>query len=317
MKRVGFFILAMILLAGILTFPVIGADEVQTYKIAVLPFDDGSIKHWWNNYDLGKGVSNELTTAFLNQTPKRFRLIEREQLDAVLTEQDFGTSGRVDPKTAAKIGKVLGVQYLLMGRVTEFSVTEKSNSVSLGGKSLGVKSSIAKAALDARLVDTNTAEVIISVTGKGEKTNNQVKVSVDYNRIDLGGQAFSESDLGKALRDAVNKVAKGVYDKAAEGAMGAASASALTGSVAYASGNKIMINIGTNVGVKVGMIFTVKHIVEEVTDPDTGEVLDTISEDVAEIKVDEVKDKSATCSISKKLSKTLQIAVKDQVVVKE
>lgn len=317
MKRVGFLILAMILLAGILTIPVIGADEVQTYKIAIMPFDDGSIKHWWHDYDLGSGVSNELITAFLNQSPKRFRVIEREQLNAVMTEQDFGTSGRVDPKTAAKIGKILGVQYLLMGRVTEFSVTEKSNSLKLGGKSLGVKSSVAKAALDARLIDTTTAEVVISVMGKGEKTNNQVKVSVDWNSIDLGGQEFSQSDLGKALRDAVNKVANGVYGKAAEGALGAASASALTGSVAYASGNKIMINIGTNVGVKVGMIFVVKRIVEEVKDPDTGEVLDTISEDIAEIKVDEVKDKSATCSLVKKISKTLQIAVKDQVVVQE
>jgi curli biogenesis system outer membrane secretion channel CsgG len=317
MKRVGFLILAMILLAGILSLPVIGADEVQVYKIAILPFDDGSIKHWWHDYDLGLGVSNELITAFLNQNPKRFRVIEREQLDKILTEQDFGTSGRVDPKTAAKIGKILGVQYLLMGRVTEFSVTEKSTGLSLGGKSLGVKSSTSKAGIDARLVDTSTAEILTSVVGSGEKTTTNLKISVDWNSIDLGGRDFQQTDLGKALRDAVNKVAKGIADKAASGAMGQASAGGLTGSVAYASGNKVMINIGTNVGVKVGMIFLVKRVIEEVKDPDTGEVLDTISEDIAEIKVDEVKEKSATCSISKKISKTLQIAVKDQAVAKE
>src|SRR5690554_6910562 len=96
----------------ILISPVSGQENL--YKMAVLPFDDGSIdEHWWGDYDIGTGVADVLVTSMLNLSPKRFRLIERDQIDRVMEEQNFGASGRVDTKSAAAIGKILGVQFLV------------------------------------------------------------------------------------------------------------------------------------------------------------------------------------------------------------
>ncbi len=307
------FLILVVLVIGILCFPTFGANTL--YKIAVLPFDDGSIRgqdRWWNeNWELGKGVSDELVTALLGT--KKFRLIEREQIDKVLREQDFGTSGRVDTKSAAKIGKILGVQYLVMGRVTEFTLKSQKGGVLIPGQKvgLGVKTTTARVVIDARLVNTTSAEIIASVPGKGEKKSTNVTAIVDWNAVSFGSDEFKKTNLGIALRDAVNDVANGLAAQAYDGAE--VGPSAIAGTVYYAKGGRVIINIGSGEGVKVGMIFVVDHVIDEVKDPDTGEVVDEITEPVAEIKVTEVKEKTSTCTIITKLSSDYQVAVKDKV----
>jgi curli biogenesis system outer membrane secretion channel CsgG len=307
-------LLVLSLLVGLLSFgPVSGQENL--YRVAVLPFDDGSIdERWWGDYDVGSGVADVLVTSMLNLEPKRFRLIERDQINRVLAEQDFGTSGRVDAKSAAAIGKILGVQFLVIGKVTEFTNKTTGGSLSLGGKGLGLKTTTSRVALDARLVDTNTAEIVAAVTGNGEKKQSNVSIDYNWHHLDLNSEEFRATNLGIALREATDKVAKQLGEKVV--AFTPAGPSKLTGYVAYASDSRVILNIGSKDGVKVGMVFDVLHIIEEVRDPETGEVIDEISEVVAEIKVTEVKDKSATCSVQKKLSREFPIAVKDKVVSK-
>ncbi len=298
-----------------LIFPVFGAE--QLYKIAVLPFDDGSIKdRWWrNNWDVGKGISDELVTELLNTN--KFRLIEREQINKVLNEQNFGTTGRVDTNSAAKIGKILGVQFLVMGRVTEFSFksTEVGGISLKKGVGLGLKNTKANVAIDARLVDASSAEIISSVTGKGNKSTANVKVAYKWDAIALGSDEFRQTDLGKATREAVASVAKQLGEKAYSS--GAPQPAKLTGAVAYAGGDRVIINLGSSFGIKTGMVFVVQHVLEVVKDPATGEFIDEVSEAVAEIKVTEVKEKSATCTVVTKLSSKYAIAVQDKVEQKQ
>ncbi len=305
----------IIFISSMPNFPIFGAGTL--YKIAVLPFDDGSIKdRWWkNNWDVGKGISDELVTELLKTG--KFRLIEREQIDKVLNEQNFGTSGRVDNNSAAKIGKILGVQYLVMGRVTEFSFksTEVGGISLTKGLGLGVKSTKANVAIDARLVDTGSAEIISSVTGKGNKSTANVKVAYKWDAIAFGSDEFRQTDLGTATRDAVASVAKQLGEKAYSG--GAVQASKLSGAVAYASGSRVILNIGSESGIKSGMVFIVQHVLDVVKDPDTGEVIDEVTEPVAEIKVTEVKAKSATCTVVTKLNSKYVIAVGDKAEQKQ
>lgn len=311
MRKKIFLALIMTLIIGIFSLPTFGADKL--FKIAVLPFDDGSIQdRWWgSNWEVGKGVSDELVSALL--ATKKFRLIEREQIDKVLKEQDFGASGRVDSKSAAKIGKILGVQLLVMGRVTEFTLKSQGGGIGLGDKGigLGVKTTTARVVIDARLVDTTTAEIKAAIPGTGEKKNTNLGLVVQWNAIAFGSSDFQKTNLGIALRDAVNQVATGLAAQAYDGVtMGPTT---ITGTVFYAKDNKVIINIGSNDGVQTGMVFIVNHVIEEVKDPDTGEVVDEVTEPVAEITVSEVKEKTSTCAIINKLSSKYSITVKDKV----
>lgn len=310
MNRKSLMLLFVILLCGILTFPAFGAGK---YKIAVLPFDDGSIEdRWWDGgWDVGKGVSDEMVTELLKTN--QFRLIEREQIKKVLDEQNFGAGGRVDSSSAAKIGKILGVQYLVMGRVTEFGFRSAGGGgISLKhGLGLGIKATTARVAIDARLVNTTTAEIITSVTGKGSKTNTNMTVAVKWDAVAFGSDEFRKTNLGIALRDAVASAAQ----QLAETAYGQdpSEPENLTATVAYVGGSKVIINIGSGSGIKTGKVFVVQHVLDVVKDPASGEIIDQVTEPVAEITVTEVKEKSATCVVRRTLSSKYKIAIGDKV----
>jgi hypothetical protein len=117
------------------------------------------------------------------------------------------------------------------------------------------------------------------------------------------------------LRQAVYSVAYQLANKAYDGHT--IPSLALNGKIAYTGPSQTIINIGVNDGVAQGMTFIVRHVIDVVKDPDTGAIVDDVTEPVAEIIVNTVKDKSATCSIATNLGSKYRIAVKDQVVSKE
>jgi curli biogenesis system outer membrane secretion channel CsgG len=302
------FSLLFILWGVAFLFPVFGAN--QLYRVAVLPFDDGSIQErWWGNtYDVGTGVSNELVTALLET--KKFRMVEREQVEKILNEQKL-TNIIGDPRTAAELGKIIGVKYLIMGRVTEFSIRSQGGNFIVPGNSFGlaVKSTVARVAIDARMVDTSTAEIVLSVTGAGEKKQTNLGLATKDGGALFGGN-FNKTNLGMALRDAVTEVATKLAVQAYEGKMD----KPITGLVAFVSPAKIIINLGINDGIEYGDVFEVEHVSETIKDPVTHEIIDEISEVIAEISVVEVKEKSATCQI---ISNQGVIAVQDMVKLKK
>lgn len=316
MSRKLFFGMILVIISIVLAATVLGADS--RYRIAVLPFDDGSIKdRWWGgNWDVGAGVSDELVTALLKTG--NFRLVEREQIQKILQEQDFGAAGRVDSASAAKIGKILGVHYLVMGRVTEFAFKSGGVSgISFHGAPIGasVKQYTAKVAIDARLVDATTAEITTAVTGRGEKKDAKVGLTFNWNAISIGSDEFRQTSLGSALRDAVESVAKQLSTEAYKGtsAPNSGTPSAISGLVADFADNKVYINVGSRDGVQPGMVFIVHHIIRLVKDPKSGEVIDEVTEEVAQISVTTVKEKSSTCVVVTKLSTKYPIAVNDLV----
>ena len=124
----GLAAMAVVMAAGAPT-----AAQSKRPTIAVLAFDYGTVQHWWSGtWDIGEGISDMIVDELVNDGS--FRVIERKRLDAILAEQNFSNSERADPsaKTMAQIGKVLGVQYLVVGSVTKFG-TEKSNQNFSGG----------------------------------------------------------------------------------------------------------------------------------------------------------------------------------------
>ncbi len=88
--------------------------------IAVLPFNNsGSFGQDKENFDaLQKGIAGMLISE-LAANPAA-RVVEREQIQSVLDEQHLGTSGQVDPKTAARVGKLVGARYMITGTFIDF-----------------------------------------------------------------------------------------------------------------------------------------------------------------------------------------------------
>ena len=101
-----------------------GDAAAQKIRIAVMPFRV-TVKPWWTwDWDVGEGVSGMLVTELVNSG--RFDVVEREELDQILQEQNLAKEGITDAATAARIGRLLGVQLFVFGKVTEFSWTPKT-----------------------------------------------------------------------------------------------------------------------------------------------------------------------------------------------
>lgn len=140
--------------------------------VAVMDFDYGTVAyHWWGDYDIGKGMADQVVDALVNDGT--FRVIERKKLDTVLAEQDFARSDRADPSAAklSKVGKVLGVRFIIAGSITKFGGEEKNYGGGgllkgkLGG--LGLKKAKTEVTLTARMIDTTTGEIMLSAKGEG------------------------------------------------------------------------------------------------------------------------------------------------------
>ena len=163
------------LAAAVAVLAVAGNGYAQGAKrptVAVMDFDFGTVhEHWWGNYDIGKGMADQVVDALLEDGS--FRVIERKKLDTVLAEQDFAQSDRADPSAAklSKLGKVLGVRYIIAGSITKFGGEEKNYGGGglIGGKlgGLGLKKAKTEVSLTARMIDTTTGEILLSAKGEG------------------------------------------------------------------------------------------------------------------------------------------------------
>jgi curli biogenesis system outer membrane secretion channel CsgG len=155
----------------------VGTAEAQSKRptVAVMDFDYGAVNNWWSgvwgNYDIGKGMSDQVVDELVNDGS--FRVIERKKLDTILAEQDFAQSDRADPSAAklAKVGKVLGVKYIIAGSITKFATSDKKYGGAglIGGKfgGLGLKKAKSEVTVTARVIDATTGEIMISAKGEG------------------------------------------------------------------------------------------------------------------------------------------------------
>jgi curli biogenesis system outer membrane secretion channel CsgG len=275
-------------------------------RIAVLPFEDGAVRessYYGRVFEVGRGVADMLTTALVKTN--KFRVIEREKVDAVMAEQDLGKTGRVDAETAARIGKILGVEYLLTGRVTAFSVETKGGSIGALGRGdlrdLSLKRSTADVKLDGRLVDSTTGEIIFAFTDGGRDSRADVGLAVlDVGRIRFGSEEFSRTILGAATRAAVDNSVKEIASAANELIYRPPDLSKINGYVVYLDGPNVMTNLGGRYGVKVGDRFQVLRPGKEVRDPQTGELLTVITTPIGVLRVDRVEEKVSTGVLAEK-----------------
>ncbi|UZR95119.1 CsgG/HfaB family protein [Chondrinema litorale] len=95
------------------------ARKAGTTRVAIIPFENKSGK---TNYGaLGEYITDQvIASIFDDKSAMEFlEIIDREQLELVINEQKLGASGLLDDNTLVEIGKVLGVQEILTGRITQ------------------------------------------------------------------------------------------------------------------------------------------------------------------------------------------------------
>jgi len=253
-------------------------------RVAVLEFVDKST-HAYSWYHVGRAAQDMMVTALVKGDA--FRVIDRERLQALMQEKNLSLSGDVDPKTAVKVGKLLGVEYVIVGAITEFGVTNSGASVpGYGGlPSFSMRTQRMDAAIDARAINTSTGEIVWADTAKDSSSDKSIYVA------GAGGGSHDGEKLDKILRPVVEKLAASVSAKKLEtsGMGGTSDASGIVGKIAKADGGTLYVNVGSEAGVKEGDEFDVYRVGEQIKDPDTGEVLGANETKVGRVRITSVK----------------------------
>ncbi len=232
------------------------------------------------------GLTEMLTTALVNTG--KFVVLERATVEQIKAEQDLGEAGRVHKETAAASGKITGAQMQITGDITEFSYQQST----VGGnlkiiKGLKAKSErvTAMVALDIRLIDAVTSEVVFSKRYKG--TASMTGVSAEFVKEDkeFAASGSVNTPLGHASREAI--------EEAVETIVAGMKKVPWSGRVIDVRSEMVYINAGTDLGIRPGMEFDVYEQAEALVDPETGRSLGAPDRKVGSLAVQAVEDKYA------------------------
>lgn len=312
MRPVMFVLLAFALAGS--TAPAQQASATK-HLIAVLDFDYATVMNvsqavWGTNQDIGKGISDVLIDRLTNDGT--YRVIERNAINKVLTEQNFSNSNRADTATAAKIGHILGVDAIITGDITQFGRDDQNRN--LGGMlghwdkygvgKIGESKAKAVVAVTARMIDVNTGEILASVSGKGESTRSGTNLlgggaggdTYGGGAANMNSSNFAQTIIGEAVTQAVTQLAQGLDQKSAS--LPTAAAVPVSGLVADASTSDIIINVGSKDGVHVGDKLNVVRVVRVIKDPATGKPLRSIESSVGVLTITSADATSAVGSFA-------------------
>src|ERR1035437_4084201 len=151
-------------------------------RIAVMDFDYATVQSsvsavFGTKVDVGKGITDLVVTNLVKSGV--YSVIERKALDKILAEQNFSNSDRADANTAAKLARILGVDAIVTGSITQFGRDDKATNIGGGGLGrytggfgiggISKKESKAVVGITARIVNTETAEILAVAEGRSEE----------------------------------------------------------------------------------------------------------------------------------------------------
>ena len=149
---------------------------------------------WWQGpvaNDLAHALSNELSAT------GELQVVERNNTKEVLSEQQMAELGLVRKNgNAARKGQMTGARYIVLGTVTSYdsNVEEKSAGNSFGlmgfGKNQQQVETKDYVAIDIRVVDSSTGEVVGSRTVEGRASNGASAKETGFSLLPLAGAAL-------------------------------------------------------------------------------------------------------------------------------
>jgi curli biogenesis system outer membrane secretion channel CsgG len=255
--------------------------------IAVSEFENKS--GWSGGWKIGWGMQEMMATSLIDTG--LFSVLERQDLSSVMAEQDLGASGRAASGSAAAVGQLARAQILISGAVTEFEEKKGGEGAGIGFKGFRIGGSHEQAhvAINVRIYDTTTGEVLDSLRVAGSADAGGLKIG--YSNADFGGDlgGFRKTPLGEATQEAIDEAVKQIASRL--------KGVPWQGKLIKADASRVYINAGSEGGVSDGMEFDVYRPGEALIDPDTGLNLGADTEKIGRVKVSDVKEKFSIAEV--------------------
>ena len=241
--------------------------------------------------EFARTLTEMLTTTLI--TTGRFVVLERQQMQAVIAEQDLNAAGRVNKETGAAQGRIIGAQAMITGDITGYAYTQQA----LGGSALNVirglkvGASRVKAAVvvDLRMVDAATGEVLASATGSGSASATGVATDLTKGDQQISASGAWSTPLGQASRGAITKVVEQLVAGLPEPKWSA--------KIVEVRDGVVYLNAGADGGVSPGLVLQVYEVQQPLIDPETGKNLGAPDKLLGEIQVETVQTGFSTAKV--------------------
>ena len=194
---------------------------------------------------LGNSVADVMTTE-LSKTG-RYILLERGDIDKVLEEVKFSNSA-LSKNSLGKI-ELLNADYIITGAVSKYSVTTTGQKGILSQK----KTQTAEVAIDLKILDVKSGEVVLADFGEGKAER------VSGKTLGVGSSVgYDETLEADAFRASVINLMENII-KSIDGSEWSARGVKL-------SGKKLYINSGKKSNLKIGEFLEIYNLGEEIYD---------------------------------------------------
>ncbi len=269
------------------------SSRVMKPVVAVTDFENlANAQGQWN---LGKGMADVLVTQLLETD--RIVVLERKDLKDVLDEiilqggDLFRQEGKVDR------GRLKNAKYLVRGSVTDFTETSQGSGwFGISWLRIFGRGSQARVAINIKVSDVESGEVVASVKAAKSVSAGGAGVEGRYKDVVFGGDAFFRTPLGKATEGAIHSAVRQILHDLP--------VNYWQPRVAESTGDTVVINGGKNVRVRIGDKFFVREAPRDITDPATGNVIETVpGRVIGKIQVMKVNPASAYAVIDDGVAK--------------
>jgi len=220
---------------------------------------------------------------------RNYELVERNRLNKVIEEQGLGQTGILDQSNVAQVGKVAGLDYIVLGNILETSSLTKEgiSGTSLllsGGKS--AKSSYyseLKVVVNLKVIEVETGKIVFSENGE-----DTAKVTWG----DRPGQVSPENYFGAAQK-AIAKAAFKIMRQIAP-----LEASVLKVNKVKDKIVSVVIDMGREDGLREGQHYEIKREGESILNRE-GKVVGVEMILIAHIDIENVEANTATAKVVK------------------
>ncbi|MFW6410242.1 MAG: CsgG/HfaB family protein [Halanaerobiales bacterium] len=159
-----------------------------------------------------QGATEMLVTAL--ERSRQFKILDRLNFNDFMNEQDLVSKNRTR-ETQPVLGKMTGAEYVIGGAITEYQIDRESGGIGLkiAGKGGSQEYAVASCAIDLRLTDTTTGEVVWSKSLKGKIRGEKVGLQA----FSFMGENIVEFETGRGKQEVINLVVRtlleeGVYE---------------------------------------------------------------------------------------------------------
>ena len=268
-------LLLYISLTALLAVTLAQQAHAQRATVGIVPFKNAA----GVDIHVANALADMLTTELVKT--RKFDVVERTALSAIADEQNLGASGAVDFATAARIGKLKGADYMVIGVVTEagkkdssvgFRVPRFGHRISLGGGKVSL-------AIDVRFVDTTSGSIVFADDFRQEEKSNSINVGF----FNVEEANVTGGELGRAvIRAITDRITLSTFPPKI---------------AAYTPANReVILNYGGGAFASVTE-WEVYREGDAILDPDTGEVLDRRTSVIGRIKVTRPSEKVTYCEL--------------------